>query len=233
MADSPSPVSQTNMMTTPTQTLPERLRLAADIIDKNLPWEWRWETEETWRPAGSTDWLATGCAGDERKFLRVKLTEWPTLPPGDSWHNPAGLTREQFGVEYRPLTVKERLDCDKKSRVRAEIAGYNLSGEWDSNVIGSHPNITYRLPLETPWLFPAEPKMVPLEAKDVPPGSVFRLIAKDRGFEWFTLSAVGNHGLRMTFKNGDYDWATAQKELEILRPGTIEWVRCEKPSTEA
>lgn len=223
-------------MTTPTQTLPERLRLAAEIIEKLLSWEYEQESAKGHWVKGSNLLFCISQLGTQ---IRIAFPDWPTLQPGDSWHNPANLTREQFGAEYRPLTVKEQKSVKNSSPNRQEMDAW-VQAKWDtSQWKGGHSGQCYRLPIAHPWLFPAEPKMVPLEPIDIPPGSVFRHHQATQGL-WIAPSEVAFEGLLFWSKSEDDNegenfflfYTKLQQDYLILRPGTTEWTSCEKPSTE-
>ena len=157
----------------------EQLKLAAAILKTGHPWEWRHAAGE-WIKAIDSDKVAL-FASNESCQIRPILA---TPPDGRSLHNPSNLTAEQVGVGYRLLLPAE-VDC--RYTGDADI----WSSGWCYGASGGSPDKTYRVPLSTPWPEAEKPKQkVPLEACDVPPGSVFRPIIHHDEKEWQAVSAV-------------------------------------------
>lgn len=106
---------------------------------------------------------------------------FPDLPPGEEWHNPAGLTPEQVGWKHKLLTKRER-------KVR-EAMGYDkrdcecwepIKGSWDAGFTGANAGLTYRIPRETPFLLPE------------PPPEPWRLPEPPAGRQWHRLDWMQN-----------------------------------------
>jgi hypothetical protein len=70
---------------------------------------------------------------------------------------------------------------------------------------------------------------VPLEAEDVPPGSVIRSIGVTLTW-WEMVVAVNRDCLKTVNNDGDvehYTYTQLRNDCEILRPGG-QWEKCEK-----
>lgn len=74
---------------------------------------------------------------------------FPELPPGEEWHNPAGLTPEQFGAEYQPLTKRERKSRDEGGIERNDASRWEGS-RWRAGCRGICEEYTYRIPRSVP-----------------------------------------------------------------------------------
>lgn len=110
------------------------------------------------QPIPSWDWF--------QYDYRIKEEKFPDPPEGEGWHNPGNLTCSEIGVEngYRLLLkseIKEADPCDNK------IEKWRRTSEtWDnSGWVGSLNSETYR----TKNPLPSKSKLIPWEAKDVPP----------------------------------------------------------------
>ena len=173
------------------EQLAAQLRLASSILETGHPWEFRraGDDEVEWRRA------ATGSIGEildmftDGYEIRLALAT-----PGDGrvCHNPYKLTAEQVGAGWRLLIPEEideksHSDCERWSELNNQFM------EDDGDGWGWYPDTTIRVSLSTPWPeAKVEPIMVPLEAKDAPPGSVFRFKAKA---DWVTPLCVGDNAV--------------------------------------
>ncbi len=96
--------------------------------------------------------------------FRIKPDEFPQPPEGKEWHNPENLTPEQVGVsEGWRLLLK-----DAERALESGTEFLMQDGRWgrftDYHGMSRLDNRTYR----TRRPLPAPPKLVPLEAEDIP-----------------------------------------------------------------
>lgn len=208
------------MNTTPT---PEQLRLAAEIIEKQLPFEVSFDGRFNWSPPlEHTDdplWWMSSTNGAPHS---VRLVPWslPNPPPGLQWHRADGWEAKDLPEGYRPLLLGEN------AQEGDEIAGPSgWRPQWglelDIPAQKSHICQRTRRPLPAP---PPEPEYVPLEASDVPPGSALR--DRPTNPTWGLIIGVDLDALydsendRHSFKElFDGKW-------QILRPGSPNWEPC-------
>jgi hypothetical protein len=106
---------------------------------------------------------------------RIKPVEFPPLPEGKSYHNPAGLTPEQFGEGWRPLLPEEvdgryGEDSDKATLAQCWCTA---DEEWKTSTYGTLKSQSYRIPSSTPFPEPPKPKMrIPLDFSEIPCGAI-------------------------------------------------------------
>jgi len=159
---------KTEINTNPT---PQQLRLAADIIETEHPFE---VLVGPWcKPIPTEDdplvCIAIG--------MHIRLT-LATPPDGRPLHNPDNLTAEQVGAGWRLLVVGEKQPKGYEYWTTKKWLSGNAIGE---TVDECNKDTTCRVPLSTPWPEASKPdpyaepstKTVELGPEDVPPGSVF------------------------------------------------------------
>jgi hypothetical protein len=158
-------------------------------------------------------------------------------PPGETLHNPDGLSAYEVGRMRRLLTVNE---VKHAPHFRHEMLASKLPGcdvVWfdygDGNQVLRHSrpeNMTYGVPVATPvWTLPS-PKMVPLSAEDIPTGSIFQRIGETDPFAGCAIMQMRSGGL--TFYGPWGPWSATWLELQarwlIKRPSDAVWRACEK-----
>ncbi len=206
------------------QTLPEQLRLAADIREKNLPWNVRVSPTAEWEVSfnGGDNHLEF-CLYKGYEIRRAPLT-FPDPPEGREWRNPENLTPEQVGVpEWRLLLRGESRDPTNQEYFSDEWEPLS-SGESKDQLAG----LTYRTRAPLPAPAPAR---VPLTAADVPPGSFVRCNS-DPETDWCPVVNVHNKGVMIITDHGEVilvTWMRLFMDSKILRPGQ-DWQPCSKPS---
>lgn len=111
-------------------------------------------------------------------FYRIKPLSFPSLPDGEEWHNPDGLTPEQVGAGFRLLTKREhRANQDK------EIAQFWSVDSWDRRGFPNtrlNSNYSYRVPASTPFLLPPpapEKRIRPFRLGD----NIVGLVVREKG----------------------------------------------------
>lgn len=174
--------------------------------------------------ASEPDWVAvpdpTWCTFP--RWYRIKTWALPAPPEGRQWHR-NDWTEAMLPPGWRPLLLGEEDGPDVEwfnscefwapcaRLARLEYA----AGDW-------RPRRTQR-PL------PVEPKLVPLEPQDIPPGSVFR--KPTDGYTFYTPVCVSSPLCGVYFAdtiNFGHSYAELMDDWQILRPGTTEWVACSK-----
>lgn len=209
----------------------EQLRLTATLLETGHPFE----------VLIDGNWVASTAAGLGIKCPLLALfntfeIRLALATPGDGriLHNPDNLTAEQVGAGWRLIE-----EATEKNTHQVEEAEY-----WDSKwfrIAGCSKkyldNFTYRLPLTTPWPeAKVEPRIIPLVALDVPPGSVFRFKAKA---DWVTPLCVGdgavgfpdpNDGRVLKFTFSDLvEIAEINRSIPLTGKWDADaWVKCEK-----
>lgn len=112
-----------------------------------------------------------------------------------------------------------------------------LLGKWgDWCALCTTPNwntsdVEFRIRPEPPPV-----KMVPLVAKDIPPGSVVRNEGEDFKEEWQMIIAITSNGVDVMRGSNSFEFVSfilLKNEYRILRPGSQTWERCEKPEGSA
>ncbi len=212
------------------QTLPELLRLAADIeqakLDGKPPIKWEYLKDGLWSP-GYDSYLILSILANYDEIRRAPLT-FPDPPEGREWQNPDNLTPEQVGVpEWRLLLRGESRDPTNQEYFSDEWEPLS-SGESKDQLAG----LTYRTRAPLPAPAPAR---VPLTAADVPVGSAIRGAGEIDGRGWCIITSASETGIRI-WRNWDpggqdeWRWADLMKDdVQILRPGQ-DWQPCSKPA---
>jgi hypothetical protein len=217
----------------------ERWRLAAEIEERGLEWECR-------RPFLDDDWVDSEAeslgyivyAGwdirikpkpDRWAELRAKKEarpemviecwseirkDWfsvdnPTFHPAHQWREQPWWRERKAKAEGKKIEVKITSECFP-------------AGQW--------------IPKASPDWFECgeyriapEPKMIPLESKDVPVGSLVKLAGW--GSDAYAYPSVYSCGICFIGPNGwlhTRGWEAAMKDVMIKRPGE-DWMKCEKP----
>jgi hypothetical protein len=119
-----------------------------------------WSREETWE-------LECNRPIHGIKAVPIEPKEFPAPPEGKAWHNPEKLTPEQVGVSegWRLLLKNELVEIGDMHSMK--------NGTWSHS--GNHRSSDARgktascLTYRTKRPLPATPKLVPLEADDIPP----------------------------------------------------------------
>jgi hypothetical protein len=208
---------------------PEQLRLAADIIEKGLSWEYSDHKGRTWE-GGDHNIACLLAAG---LSVRVKPT------PEIKVTTPVDIACPPGGPKDEPLPVPDgwrELRDDEKCWQWVDGAMYlrKTENKWmhlseRGKELGAYAGDRDRIivPIEVE-------EWVPLEAVDVPVGSVIRGEAEDSG--WCALTSVSLTGVR-TWRNygGDKDAQTEKTWRAIMdwgwqisRDGGKTWHPCRK-----
>lgn len=205
-----------------------------------------WANGETiqYRFKGDAERWVTASSGGQLVFdwddveYRIK-TVWtlsnhiPGFRPlrdGEEWHQDS-WTREMLPDGWRPLLLGEAVLKGKQGDE------YYLGDDvwsWQQNygvdIAGQVKDHRWRtkrpLPEPKPKL-----KTVPLEAGDVPPGSVFRRKDWLPGIHrsYFEINATGVYWTMGNTDNPCTDWMDLMNhEWQLLRPGSTTWEKCEK-----
>ena len=159
----------------------------------------------------------------------------PEPPAGKQWHR-NDWTEKMLPEGWRPLLKDELIrggdECrhELPNSYRGQQHGMtgltpceNVSGRWFKS--------TEEFFWRTRRPLPAEPIMVPLEAADVPPGSVFE---DCDGFGWLTPVAVTKAGVSLPATDNsivDYTWEDLKEgphSTRIKRPTDTDWQPCSK-----
>lgn len=177
------------------------------------------------------EWDWSGCD------YRIKPLEFPKLPEGLEWSNPSGLTPDQVGADFRPLTTKE---CNGNLVKGAFYwSTSDTGGEWrqhGNKGCYADSSETIRVPISTPFSEPPKPKvMVPLEPHDISPTDVLRQKDKKDFYSehWMKIDAVNSDGLAVHFSGSGrirIPFKTLMNEWELSRDGAKTWSPCEKES---
>lgn len=205
-----------------TQTLLDKLKLAVEIVERQLPWQWRDPRDgqwSAWPPMPGTQlYMAIG-NGHE---IRIKPWTLPPPPEGRQWYKD-GWAEKNCPPGWRPFLIGEKLGTD------AHIVlpnGETVEQQGVSTWVASHETIT-RLVTRRP--LPSPPVYVPLSASDIPPGSAIRHPewTKDNAYMMANVARSGVCGM-INCNLQDYSFSALQEhEFEILRPGG-EWEPCRK-----
>ncbi len=203
------------------QTLPEQLRLAAEILEKDLIFEACGKDETMWfaptRPYHSENYPHVYIRlGYE---IRIKPLTFPDPPEGREWHNPQELTADAVGVPEWRLMLKGEKCCD--GSFYYGCTGWTDSGNGDS---GASESMTYRTRAPLPAPTPAR---VPLTAADVPVGSVFRHQSAAE-YCWANLQSVNGEFVKIDDEK--FEWVRLHEGGWLIqRPGQ-DWTECSKPA---
>lgn len=177
-------------------------------------------------------WWDTGLTSSAQiigwRYADKPAWKLPDPPAGRQWHR-TDWTEEMLPEGWRPLLLGEKLqtqtdEMSPKVPTNWEVI-YGLARD-SVNELSDYWFFRTRRPL------PAEPIMVPLEAADVPPGSVFE---DYDGFGWLTPIAVTKTGVSLPAIDNsivDYTWEDLKAgphSTRIKRPGQ-DWQPCSKPA---
>lgn len=155
---------------------------------------------------------------------RIKPEEFPAPPEGQQWHNPQHFTPEQVGVSegWRLLLVGEQI---QKGDMFDNYDRTWVSSSWVGVPVGGIATDTYRTKRPLPATPPkASPKLVPLEAEDIPPvcwmrrGHSYAMLVQTINRSSVGLSSV-SHGLRFEVLM-DEGWEYSSDRRE--------WKKCSK-----
>lgn len=201
-----------------TQTLLEKLKLAVEIEEKGLRWEWYDPHQRNWIPGGCGLYSALMNARE----IRLKPWRLPPPPEGRQWHRP-DWTQDMLPDGWRPFLLGEtgegEIQDGERSWLHLNHVGCYVAASKDQ----AHQRT--RRPL------PAPPEWVPLECSDVPPGSCLRGTGNDwRNGDWrdcWTAALeVCPNGVRINRQNEPVSWKNLA-DWQILRPGET-WQPCRK-----
>lgn len=134
-------------------TTPEQLRVIADIIEGNKPFEVRRFPDHQWQnPGFPIQWYIA----DNRMQaweIRPKPLDFAPIPEGATRHNPDGLTPEQVGEGYRLVVEGEKLpDSYEYWDRRAAVPSWKGSDLCAGECAPEYNRTTsMRLPLSTPY----------------------------------------------------------------------------------
>lgn len=128
-------------------TTPEQLRLAADILENNWPWESRFNEDRGWEIIPDTSILTLLHNGHEVRRMWLM----PPKPRGSEWHNPDGLTSEQVGDGYRLLVEGEVIPTTYEWYSQRD-AKWNGEGVFAGETVPDKNSCcTVRVPISTPY----------------------------------------------------------------------------------
>lgn len=130
---------------------------------------------------------------DPPENYRIAPLEFPPLPEGEEWHNPEGLTPEQFGPRYRPCTVRE-FKSNQQLAIKGDRPPGNIfaGGKWASpEGLMWIAALTYALPSDTP--IARAPEKQPLTLADIKPGCAIRRKILDG---WMLVNSASKEGVR-------------------------------------
>lgn len=204
------------------QTLPEQLRLAADLYKK----PYRYQTGSMIHKFSSleTEDIET-CLKNGWEILPPEPLTFPDPPEGKQWHNPQGLTANQVEVNdgWR-LVLSDEPSSAADNQWASSTKTWHIWGKRDSGYPMKDYACTYRTRAPLPAPVPAR---VPLTAVDVPPLSCYRQTSDTE--RWGVFLGVNPSGAFM----GDDDhvrWIDLMEKFEILRPTSSYWQPCSKPA---
>lgn len=180
------------------------------------------------RHKGSGSWIA--CPHPiwilEPERYRIKPWAMPESPSGRRWHKPEALTQTDWEAGWRPGCLGERMQTtDEFFHFREGWVRHN----------SIHTLETTHLPFRTKRPLPIDKELVwvPLEAQDVPPGSVIRGAGETNEPGWCMIVSATLRGVRL-WRSSDCNqdeilWERLmENDSEILRPGQTEWQPCRK-----
>lgn len=160
-----------------------------------------------------------------------RIKPWTLEPPpeGESWHR-TDWTEEMLppvtdgGLPRRPLLKGEdEQECDEWSN----------DDRWEScdGCASKAENFKLDIHRRTRRPLPAKPKLVPLEAGDVPPGSVFRWHNWTAASYRTPLEVYESTGVMM-IRGGEikpHSWDELKEDGWLIkRPGSADWQPCSK-----
>lgn len=193
--------------------------------------EWRFKDGVAWqvKTANFDDWPAS-CEYriklDEPWSLHEHVAKFFGPPPKDAKFHREDWTADMLPEGWRPLLEGEdRQGCDE---VRDNFQDKKFV-ILESIALGDEKTITSIAPFHrTRRPYPQPKRRVPLEAKDVPPGSVFRLPGTNA---WFTPVSVTNYGVNFVSNMNGARLFRSFDDItdchEIKRPGE-DWQPCSK-----
>lgn len=203
--------------------------------------EWRFKDGVAWqvKTANFDDWPAS-CEYriklDEPWSLHEHVAKFFGPPPKDAKFHREDWTADMLPEGWRPLLEGEdRQGCDE---VRDNFQDKKFV-ILESIALGDEKTITSIAPFHrTRRPYPQPTRRVPLEAKDVPPGSVFRPIEWGDTPSFVTLASVRK--MAVVFNAGDLgkhlcdqgkcastSWHVLMDQWLIKRPGE-DWQPCSK-----
>lgn len=215
------------------QSLSERLRLAATIIEHGLPWQSPGPTGWQCFPKDNNLLLMQVRDG---KDIRVTPLELPSWSKG--FHNPDGLL-DAGGPEWR-FCLLEELDGRYAGTAEIFFGGkWRLTATRDGNVTvdlasGRNCRCTYRVLRSVAFPDPPLPsavdpepvQYVDLEPLDCPPGTAFRAPEQGEG-EWLSPYVVSTKCIQGKF--WEESWASLHVNGWFYLPfGQKEWLPCRK-----
>ncbi len=162
------------------------------------------------------------------EYYRIKPWTMPEPPAGNQWHRPEALTQAEWEAGWRPGCLGERMQTtDEFFHFREGWVRHNSIQTLE----------TTHLPFRTKRPLPIDKELVwvPLEAQDVPPGSVIRGAGETNEPGWCMIVSATSRGVRL-WRSSDCNqdeilWERLmENDSEILRPGQTEWQPCRKES---
>jgi hypothetical protein len=189
--------------------------------------QWRYlhgHNSREWHDAAGPNWTCSLVEWRVKPWsLTNHLPNFRPLVDGEEWHRTDGWKEEWLSDGWRPLLKGEiGLRSD-------EFLSLCLNAWTAETVDGNNVAEAYSQYQRTRRPLPALPdpqrELVPLEASDVPPGSVIRF---PQMTGWGMVTGVGVSGV--TGPEGDErPWCDLMDDGgEILRPGKTEWQPCSK-----
>lgn len=166
------------------EQLAAQLRLAASILETSHPFEYQ----------NGGYWFRPSTCENMQKPLDYILDKHEIrlalAMPGDGrvLHNPDNLTAEQVGAGWR-LVLPGEITTREMQVYRNSLIDWEPVNEYyfgKKVVIRHGSDVSFRLPLSTPWpeaKVEQRPVMVALDWKDILPGSAFKMTSCD--FETF------------------------------------------------
>lgn len=159
--------------------------------------------------------------------LLLAVDSFDDPPDGQEWHNPAGLTPEQVGVQdgWR-LLLKSEISWDGKDYL-IDACDRWATGDWSGRNHGARLDYTYR----TRQPLPQRVKLVPLGPEDVRPGDVIRASRQypydDLPFDWYLVLAANQTSAAT--RAATYPYHHLQEHgFEISHDGGATWGPCSK-----
>jgi hypothetical protein len=177
-----------------------------------------------WTDIDSPSWFPSDQYRVKPWSLTNHLPGFRPLVDGEEWHR-QDFAEDMLPEGWRPLLKGEtdREDCEWLSdhggnwqKIAEALSSGSANEHWNRR--------RTRRPL--PPLPDPQRELVPLEASDVPPGSVFRLKDDPDGFDAF--AAVNASGVVLANRLGHrFSWEKMMNQWEIKRPGE-DWQPCSK-----
>jgi hypothetical protein len=175
-----------------------QLRLAAEILESGAEWEFE-TTLEPRSPRWTTPTdLATPVACIGFGFA-IRIKPWTlgrsvngfTLADGQEWH------RTDWKREWLPVGTRPTILGETSGEMESLYPPDNDYNKWVRALWHTSPGVTatinhHRTNLPVPVVKPS-PRLVPLGAGDVPPGSVYKRDTDEDG-EWYAFLDVGKMG---------------------------------------